>query len=553
MNYYWRLYFVIFLLFIGFSCLIGRIIYLGTVKRNFLEHQSQARSLRVVDIPAHRGKILDRNGLPLAISTPVSAIWVNPPLYKATPEQETQLAALLGISNDLLRTKLALNHTHAFVYLKRHLPPQQALQIKRLEIPGIFTEREYQRYYPESEVTAQLLGFTDIDDRGVEGLEVAYDQWLRGISGKKQVNKDRLGRVVTELKVISEPQAGRDLTLSLDRNIQYLAYKELKNAVEKYKAEAGSAIVLDIPTGEVLAMVNQPSFNPNAHTGKRTAGYRNRAVTDLFEPGSPIKTFSIVNALESTKYTPATKVNTNPGWWYVDGNKVTDHEVRDMNYGVISVAEVLQKSSNVGVSKITLSLPPDSLLSVLKRFSFGESTFSGFPGEVAGRLPDNLKKRPFVLATLAFGYSISVTPLQLVRAYAALASGGILRGITFIKGGGEYLPKQRIISSKIAAEMLKMLELVTEEGTGKLGQVAGYHVAGKTGTAYIANASGYEKHGYSSAFVGVAPVAAPRLAVIVVIQHPQGEHFGALVAAPVFSNIMGGALRALNVLPDNLN
>ena len=551
--YFLRIYFLIFILAVGFGGIIWRIFYLGTIKKEFLEQQSAARSLRVIDIPAHRGMITDRNGLPLAISTPAAAIWVSPVLYDATPEQEFQLAKILKVTNAFLKNKITQEKGHTFVYLKRHLPPEQAELVKALGIPGIFTQREYQRYYPEGEVTAQLLGFTNVDESGVEGLELTYDQWLRGVAGRKEVAKDRLGRVVNELRVITEPQPGHNLALSIDRNIQYLAYKELQNAVDKYRATSGSAIVLDVQSGEILAMVNQPSYNPNGHMEKRTAGFRNRAVTDVFEPGSTAKTFSIVSALESGKYHPWTKINTSPGWWYVDGNKVTDREVRDMDYGVLTVAGVLQKSSNVGVSKITLSLPSDNLLSVLQRFGFGESTYSGFPGEVGGHLPDNLRNRPFVLATLAFGYSISVTPLQLVRAYAALATGGILSGITFLKNGGGTLLKRRILSQKIAIDTLNMLEMVLGSGgTGQKGQVAGYKVAGKTGTAYMTGVKGYEKHSYHSAFVGVAPVSAPRLAIVVVLQNPQGEHFGGLVAAPVFANIMAGALRTLNVPPDNL-
>lgn len=547
----WRIYVLILILFFAFAGLFWRIVYLGTVKRDFLEQQSAARSVRIVNIPAHRGVILDRNGAPLAVSTPVSSIWASPELYDPTKDQEKQLAQLLGVKVNFLRQKFN-DDEHSFVYLKRHLPPEQAGVIKTLGIPGVFVQQEYQRYYPEGEVTAQLLGFSDIDDRGAEGLELAYDKWLRGTAGKKEVIKDRLGHIVSELRVIQEPQAGRDLVISIDRNIQYLAYRELQSTVEKYHAESGSAVVLDITNGEILAIVNQPSYNPNDRSSVKLPSLRNRAVTDVLEPGSTMKTFTITNALESGKFHPWSKVDTNPGYWFVEGKKITDREVTDMNYGVLTLAGVLQKSSNVGAAKIALSLPSDSLLKLLRRFGFGESTYSGFPGEAVGRLPDTLHNRQFMLATIAFGYGISATPLQLARAYTVIGSGGILRPITFLKTNGIAPAGEKVLDPKVAKDMLDMLQEVLTTGTGQRGRVSGYHIAGKTGTAYIANAHGYEKNSYYSDFVGIAPATAPRLVVVVVIKKPQGEHFAALVAAPAFANIMDGALRILNVPPDDL-
>jgi cell division protein FtsI (penicillin-binding protein 3) len=550
-TYFWRLYFLIFVLLLGMGGLVWRIFYLGIINRPFLEQQSAARSSRVVDMPAHRGVITDRNGIPLAVSTNVASIWVSPSLYDASPEQESQLAKLLSIDGKSLRMKIdhADETDRDFVYLKRHLSPEQADKIKALDIAGVFAREEYQRYYPEGEVMAQVLGFTDIDDHGAEGLELSYDAWLNGVPGKKQVLKDRLGHIVSEVKILSEPQAGHDLVLSIDRNIQYLAYKQLQDVVNKYHAESGSALVLDVNTGEILAMVNQPSYNPNARPDKINPGFRNRAVTDLFEPGSTLKTFSIASALESGKYKPETKIDTNPGILFIDGNKINDEGI---NHGVISVTEVLKKSSNIGVAKITLSLAPDRLLTLLRRFGFGDSTNSGFPGEAVGHLPDHLRWRPFVLATLAFGYSISVTPLQLACAYAVLGEHGILKPVTFLKLDKAPEGKQ-IIAPKIANQMLQMLETVLQfGGSGTRAQVTGYHVAGKTGTAKIAGAHGYKEERYTATFVGIAPVSAPRLVVAVVVKNPQGAHLGGLVAAPVFSNIMAGALRILNVMPDDL-
>ncbi|MFA6409916.1 MAG: penicillin-binding transpeptidase domain-containing protein [Gammaproteobacteria bacterium] len=552
MRYFGRIYVIITLLSLAFAGLIWRVVYLGTVKRDFLQHQSAERSLRIVNVSAHRGIIADRNGSPLAVSTPVSSVWASPELYDPTKEQEEKLALLLGVKLKSLRQKFSDGEEHSFVYLKRHLPPEQASSIKELGIPGIFMQQEYQRYYPEGEVTAQLLGFSDIDDKGVEGLELAYDKWLIGSAGKKEVIKDRLGHIVSELRVIQEPQAGHDLTLSIDRNIQYLAYRELQSAVDKYHAESGSAVVLDIKTGEVLAMVNKPSYNPNNRSSVKLTALRNRALTDVLEPGSTMKTFTIANALESGKFHPWNKVDTNPGYWFVDGKKITDREVTDMNYGVLTLTGVLQKSSNVGAAKIALALPPDSLPKLLHRFGFGESTYSGFPGEAQGYVPDTVHNRQFVLATIAFGYGISVTPLQLARAYAILGAEGVLRPITFLKTN-EPVAGQKVLSAGVAKQMLTMLqEVLTTGGTGKRGQVSGYHIAGKTGTAYIANAHGYEKNSYYADFVGIAPATAPRLVVVVVIKKPQGEHFAAFVAAPAFANIMDGALRILNVPPDDL-
>lgn len=540
-----RFYFLVVILALCLVALIWRMFDLSVCQRSFLQQQSDVRTIRVVDIPAHRGMITDHNGAPLAVSTPVDAIWVNPQIFIATPEQLTELSKLLHISYSRLQNKINQNSGRYFVYLKRHVTPELSDQVKALDISGLFFQREYRRYYPEAEVTAHILGFTNIDDRGQEGLELAYDSWLRGIPGKRKVLKDRLGHVIAVMNTIRDPQQGHDLVLSIDRRIQYAAYLELKETVQKYHADSGSAVVLNVKTGEILAMVNQPSYNPNDRPANEHSGqYRNRAVTDVFEPGSTMKTFSIASALESNKYKPSTEIDTNPGWFVIDGNTISDEGI---NHKVLTVTGVLQKSSNIGIAKMTLSLPAQHLWNVLHAFGFGERTVSGFPGETAGSLVNHPVWRPFVLATLSFGYGVSVTPLQLADAYAVIASGGVKRPVTFVKVDNPP-PGEEVISSKVAHQMLVMLESVIESGgTGIRATIPGYGVAGKTGTAYIAGPHGYNKKRYVASFVGIAPVHDPRLVVAVVVKDPKDQHFGGLVAAPAFAHIMEKALRIMDV------
>jgi cell division protein FtsI (penicillin-binding protein 3) len=549
-NYKWRLLILVLLMFFAVLGLLGRIVYLGIIKHGFLLDQSNMRSIREVNIPAHRGMITDRNGKPLAISIPAASIWVNPKLFSATTEQMEQLALLLNLPSSALQKKITAQKQHGFVYLKRSLPQEVAAKILSLHIPGISKERGYKRYYPEADAVAQLVGFTNIDDRGQEGLELAYDSWLRGVAGKIRVVKDCMGNTIANLGVISEPQQGKDLALSVDRRVQYLAYQELKKTIEKYQAEYGSVVVLKVKTGEVLAMANFPSYNPNNRLGIFPGRFRNRAATDLFEPGSTIKALTIMNALNSGKYKPNSLVDTNPGVLEVDG-----HLIRDdgrINNGLLTVTGVLKKSSDIGMAKMTLSLPSNSLLSLLRSVGFGQSTQSGFPGEGAGVLPNHLKWRPFVLATLSFGYSISVSLLQLAQAYAVIASYGLLRPITFVKSD-ELMPGKQVLSQRVCRQILAMLETVLDiGGTGKRAQIPGYRVAGKTGTAHIAKIGGYYTDRYFATFVGIAPVTDPQLVIAVVVKNPRGSHYhGGSVAAPVFASIMNGTLRILGVPPDD--
>lgn len=544
---FWRFYFVILGLLIGTGCLIWRMIDLNLLQRDFLLQQSNARILRVVSIPAYRGMITDRFYQPLAISAQVDSIWVNPQVFAPNTAQLQQLAERLKIPTDKVLSKTAKVPGREFIYLKRGVSPAETDAIKSLEIPGVFFQHEYHRFYPQSDVAAHVIGFTNVDDRGQEGLELAYDGWLTGVTGKKKVVKDRPGNIIADLGVIRHPKQGHNLVLSLDNRIQYLAFQELKDSMEHFNAKSGSIVVLDVKTGEVLAMVNQPSYNPN-HIEKDQGGrYRNRAMTDLFEPGSTIKAFSMASALESGKYNANSIIDTSPGVLNVSGNLIKDEH----NYGPMNLVKILQKSSDVGVAKITMSLPPQRLWELLHRVGFGERTNSNFPGEAPGSLVFRAKWRPIELATLSFGYGLSVTPIQLAQAYAIVASSGQAKPISLLKVEQPPTTKQ-VLAPKIAAQMLQMLEAVVQGGTGALAKVPGYRVAGKTGTAYIANSTGYDRDHYVSSFVGIAPVSNPRLVVAVVIRDPRGQqHLGAVVAAPIFSKVMAGSLRLLNISPDD--
>jgi cell division protein FtsI (penicillin-binding protein 3) len=532
----------------GAFCLVWRMVFLNIIQKDFLRKQSNARILRVVDIPAYRGMITDRFLQPLAISAQYDSIWINPALFNPQPEQIQQLSQLLKMPASKIESKATENSDKEFIYLKRGVTPSISESINALHINGVFCQHNYHRFYPQSDVTAHIIGLTNIDDKGIEGLELTYDGWLSGVPGKKKVLKDRLGNIITELGIFQPPKQGNNLVLSLDSRIQYLAFETLKESIDEFSAKSGSIVILDIQTGEVLAMANQPSFNPN-HVEKMIDGRnRNRAMTDMFEPGSTIKAFSIASALESGRYTMKSEIDTSPGWFNLNGHVLHDEK----NYGSMDLVKILQKSSDVGVVKIALSLPPKRLVDLLNRVGFGERTESSFPGEAPGSLAIRSKWRPIEIATLSFGYGISVTTIQLVQAYAIIAAEGLHRPISLLKV--DKSPKEkRVLDAKIAQQMLKMLEAVVQGGTGSLAKIPGYRIAGKTGTAYIAGKNGYDKQHYVSSFVGIAPVSKPRLVVAVVIKDPRGEqHLGGLVAAPVFSKVMSGALRLLNIPPDDL-
>lgn len=547
----WRHHTILFGFLLIFIGLIWRVYDLMIVERNFLLGQGNARSLRIVNIPAYRGMITDRNGSPLAISTPVISVWLDPQDFETEPAQLHALANLVQVPENIISNLVQHSQKKEFVYLARGLDPYLSQYIRQLAIPGVYIQQEFRRFYPEGEVTSQLLGFTNIDDKGQEGLELQYNDWLQGTPGKKRVLKDRYGREVANLDLIKPAQSGHNLVLSIDRQIQYIAYTELKKAVELNKAQSGSAVVLDIKTGEVLAMVNQPSANPNAKMNIQQGGFRNRTVTDVFEPGSTMKAFSVANALMFGHYKPDTIIDTRPGYYYIGSKRVRD----DANYGVLTVTGVLQKSSNIGVSKMTLTLPPDSLWQLLHRIGFGDKTNIGFPGESSGVLIHHKPWRPFILATMSFGYGLSVTNLQLAQAYSILASGGIKKPITLLKQD-ESPAGTRVLPTNIANTVIDMMQSVVEKGgTATSANIPGYNVSGKTGTAQIAGPGGYQKNHHVAIFAGLAPLSNPRLIVTVEIKDPRGPHgeyFGGQVSAPVFAKIMGAALRALAVPPDNL-
>lgn len=550
----WRYRLIVCILLLTTVGLLWRMVDLMILNRSFLKGQGDARSIRDISIPAYRGMITDRNGEPLAISTPVYSVWVEPTKFNPATNNINQLANLTNLDTISINKIISKRKHSHFVYIKRDLDPITANKIINLSIEGVYVTPEFKRFYPEGEATAQLVGLTNVDDHGQEGIELAYDNWLQGTSGKKRVLKDREGHTVANLEIIEPSKPGHNLVLSIDRRIQYLAYRELKEAVAKYKARSGSIVVLDVQTGEVLAMVNQPSFNPNDRSTIDNNNSRNRAMTDVFEPGSTIKPFSVTNALVAGKFTPETIIDTSPGWIYVNHKKVEDDE--EKNHGQLTVTGVLQVSSNVGVTKMTLSLPQESLWNFLNSVGFGHTTATGFPGESAGVLNKYKVWNPFVLATLSFGYGLSVTNLQLAHAYSTLASYGNERPVSLIK-----LPQPnsstKIIDSKVAEEVDTMLESVIDEGgTATRAKIPGYKVSGKTGTVRMAGPNGYEKHHHIGIFVGMAPATDPKLIVSVVIVDPSTGpariYYGGLVAAPIFAQVMGGALRELNIAPDDI-
>ena len=535
------------LIFLGCSfILIARAFNLQVMETDFLQGQGEARFLREVTIPSTRGVISDRNGEPLAVSTPVDSVWVHPGQLLEYPEKIKPLARLLGADPDDIERKLSQRASKEFVWLKRRVNPDLTAQIAEFDLPGVYLQKEYRRFYPAGEVTSHVIGFTNIDDVGQEGLELAYDSWLAGSPGSKRVIRNRKGEAVEEVELIRESQPGQDLHLTIDRRLQYLAYRELKSTVLKHGARSGSVVVLDVNSGEVLVMVNQPSYNPN-DTGGDTDGMRNRAVTDVIEPGSVMKPIAITSVLENGIARPSTPIETSPGYTVISGHTVRDHN----NYGLLDVTGVLTKSSNVGVTKLALQLEPEQMWDTYNRFGFGEATGTGFPGESAGVLRNHRRWRRLEQATIAYGYGISATPLQLAQAYAAIANGGKLRQPAFIQGSNN--PAVSAIDSDIAKMVAAMLETVTSEvGTGTRARVPNYRIAGKTGTSHKANASGYADSRYVSSFAGFGPASDPRLVCVVVINDPTGdEYYGGLVAAPLFSTVMTGAMRLLNIPPDN--
>ncbi|AOS98741.1 Peptidoglycan synthase FtsI precursor [Microbulbifer aggregans] len=519
----------------------------------FLQDQGRARTIRTEEIAAYRGAILDRNGELLAVSTPVQTLWANPQhLKEASAEELRQLAAALEVKPATLAKRLQKYASKEFMYLRRHLSPEQAGRALSLDIPGVYSKKEYRRFYPAGEVVAQLLGFTNIDDRGQEGLELAYDNWLSGQPGQQQVLKDLKGRTVQDLATKREARPGRDLRLSIDMRLQYLAYRELKRAVNENGAASGFMVVLDTRTGDVLAMANQPSFNPNNRKGVTAAAMRNRALIDQFEPGSTVKPLTALAALESGRYQPHTQINTSPGYIRLPGKTLVD----PVNYGRIDLTRVITKSSQVGITKIAMDLEPNTLRELFYRLGLGEAVGSGFPGEAAGILPSRSRWHPIELANFAFGYGLTVNAVQLAQAYSVIANAGLKRPVSLVLTDGKRSPDEgeRVVEDALAQQVTAMLETVIgDEGTGRRAAVDGYRVAGKTGTVHKVGSEGYVDNRYRSVFAGFIPADNPRLAAVVVIDDPShAKYYGGEVAAPVFGAVMEGAMRLLQVPPEEV-
>lgn len=542
----WRSRILGLILLLSFLGLVVRAIYLQGMHNDFLQQKGESRYSRVIEISAHRGMITDRHGEPLAISTPVESVWASPHGMDATPGQIKKLADLIRVDVKEVRKRIS-DQKRDFVYLKRHLPPDITAKVVKLNIPGIFLKREYRRYYPTGELTAHMLGFTDVDDNGQEGIELGWQDTLAGKSGSRRVIKDRKGRIVEDVESILEPKPGQDIALSIDSKIQYLAYRELKHAMEINKAKAGEIVVLDTQTGEVLALANLPTYNPNNRVKTNGGKARNRVLTDVFEPGSTLKPFTVASALEAGGIKPDTIFQTAPGTLTIGKATISDSH----REGPLTVEQVIQKSSNVGSAKIALTLSPQTLWETFSRSGFGTSTGSGFPGEVKGKLRPYQTWRPIEQATMSYGHGIAVNLLQLARAYTLFSEEGKLKPVSLLKIDKPAVGEQ-VISRDTALAVSKMLEMVVRPGgTAPLAQISGYRVAGKTGTAHKLEGNGYSKNRYIASFVGYAPVSNPRLIIAVMLDEPSaGRYYGGTVAAPVFSQVMFGALRLLNVPHD---
>lgn len=540
-----------FLLF--FACAIAaRIVYLHVFHHEFLAMQGDARAMRHIPIPAHRGVITDRNGEPLAVSTPVMTLWANPKELMKDKARWAELAGALELKPAELAQKIEANAGREFMYLARRLTPEHGQKVLDRKIAGVYSREEFQRFYPAGEVAAQLVGFTNIDDRGQEGIELAFDQWLTGVPGKRQVIKDRRGDLIRDLQVKENAKPGKELALSIDLRLQYLAHRELRNTILEFEAKAGSLVMIDVRTGEILAMVNHPTYNPNNRRSLDPQATRNRALIDVFEPGSTVKPFSIAAAIGTGRWQPESKVDTGNGQM-----RIGRYTIRDVSRGGnLNLTEVLMKSSNVAISKIALDIGAQPVYDVMQGVGFGADTGLGFPGERVGQLPMHRKWGQAETATLAYGYGVSVTAVQLAHAYAVLGNQGRNMPLSLLRRDREVEQGAQVIDPKISRDVMKMLQAVVEEngGGGARAKVVGYHVGGKSGTAKkLATGGGYTKNSYRSLFSGVGPVDNPRVATVVVIDEPsKGGYYGGLVAAPVFGRVMAGALRILNVRPDNL-
>ncbi|MBV6475534.1 MAG: penicillin-binding protein 2 [Rhodocyclaceae bacterium] len=541
----WRARFVAALILLAFGTLAARSVWLQAVHNDFLQQKGESRYARVIEMPATRGRITDRSGDMLAVSTPVKSVWAIPEDARLAPAQARELAALLEMDVRELNRRLAAEKD--FVFVKRQIPPDVAERIGALGLPGIHQSREYRRYYPAGEVTSHMLGFTGVEDRGQEGIELAFEGQLAGKPGSRRVIKDRRGRIVEDVESIKPPQDGKDITLALDAKVQYLAFTHLKQALAEHKAKAGGVVVLDARTGEVLALANLPAYNPNNRVRLSGAQLRNRALTDVFEPGSTLKPFTAALALEKGRFRFDSQIQTAPGRLTI-GN-ATIHDAHP--HGLLTLAQVIQKSSNVGVAKIAATFSPEEMWRMFDDIGFGQPIRLGFPGEVGGRLRPFKTWRPIEQATMSYGHGISVTLMQLARAYLVFARDGDLIPLSLTRLDSPPVAGKSIFSSQTARELRAMLEMAVQPGgTAPKAQIPGYRVAGKTGTAHKLEGGQYADR-YVAAFVGFAPVSEPRLVVAVMIDEPgNGKYYGGEVAAPVFAQVMAGSLRTLGVAPD---
>jgi cell division protein FtsI (penicillin-binding protein 3) len=551
--YPWRFRVMVGLLTLMVGAICWRIVDLQVVDREFLIGQGDARSMRHIPIPAHRGLITDRNGEPLAVSTPVTTLWANPKEMQLSKDKWPDLAKALGQDPKSLNERLEASATKEFIYLVRGLTPEQGQSVLDLKVPGVYGIEEFRRFYPAGDVAAHMVGFTDLDDHGREGVELAYDEWLAGVPGRRQVIKDRRGRLIKDVQVTKNAKAGKTLALSIDLRLQYLATRELRNAIAEQDAKAGSLVIMDVKTGEVLAMVNMPTYNPNNRRTMVPAAMRNRAIIDVFEPGSTMKPISMSAALESGRWKPTDKVTVFPGSLQI--GRYTIKDVTKTEGPVLDLTGILINSSNVGMSKVAFDIGGERIYRAMAAVGLGQYTGLGFPGERVGNLPNHREWHPAETATLSYGYGLSVTALQLVHAYSAIANNGKILPLTILKTDQPPTAEQ-VIPEKIAKTLQGMMQQVIEDPRGVYrARVPGYHVAGKSGTARKATvgSKGYTENAYRSLFAGFGPMSNPRYAVVVVIDEPgKAGYFGGLVSAPVFSKVMSGTLRLMNVTPDNL-
>ena len=550
----WRLYFVSLAAITLLGIIIWKIFDLQVINNTVLQEQGNMRTVRNDVIAAHRGNIMDRNGQALAISTPVQSLWLNPREILPNPSSWEKLKAALpaiDINADVLWNRIQANTEREFLYIKRRLAPADARKILDLDIRGVYAQEEYMRFYPLGEVAAHVLGLTNADDVGQEGIELAYEEWLQGKPGSRQVLKDRRGGIIREVKINEMAEPGKDLVLSIDSRIQYLAYKALKEEVTRRHAKAGTATVLDVETGEVLAMVSQPSYNPNNRNSLADDAMRNRSIVDLMEPGSTVKPFTIMAALESGLFDTNSIIDTNPGYVRVDGQLKKD----PVNYQEVTLEKIITKSSQVGAIKLGLAMGHDPMIDVLQRVGFGTAIGTGFPGEASGVLPSFPRWSKSDIATLAYGYGFQVTPLQIAQAYMIYANEGVKKPVSLLKTAGP-VDGERVLDQDLVRKVNRMLETVVSKklgGTGVRAAIPSYQVAGKTGTAWFYNVGGgYDNENYNAYFAGFVPARNPRIVAVITIHQPQGDETGGgTVAAPAFAKIAAGAMRILNVPPDN--